>query len=421
MCPPKPSERIADTPVSLAKMFDKEEWFADDGPAPAPLELYAHFHESSTLDRLAFCHYMDLNNQGKGGKMAPTLFVTRRNEAREAYAKLVCEKPDLAFVDWSNLECGGESEGFQRNRETPASFSRVNLGTFSPEDLWISYERFNASKPVPEHWERVKDVGFAEEKLVFFDQVKAARSFKRQLGTPGRTSRKSRRTSVAEYPATLLIPVCHKDVLAFPGGALTLHRLCTTKAMATARDTVVPGMTTLEREATRSVVNSADNRLAMIGNWLADAEKKNLFSEFPCVRGEFSVAPVCFTDELPMEILVVDADGIVLRRSTVDRCGLAGTAFSVPGAYTFAPDSRKRATGTPAMREETASGLSRSARRRSKAYRGDPADLEAAENRAAVCARVSFYQSALPLIARGEPDTFSGILFDDEIGKKPST
>lgn len=421
MCPPEPSERIADTPISLATIFEKEEWFADDGPAPTSLELYAHFQESSTLDQLAFYHYTDLNNQGKGGKMAPTLFVTRRNRAREVYAKRVCEIPDLAFVDWSNLECGGESEGFQRNRETPASFSRVNLGSFSPEDLWISYERFNASKPVPEHWERVKDVGVAKEKLEFFDRVKAARSFKRRLGTPGRTRRKSRRASMAEYPATLLIPICHRDVLAFPGGALTLHRLCTTKAMASSKHTASPGTTTLEREATRSVVNSVDNRLAMIGNWLAEAEKKNLFSEFPCVRGEFSVAPVHFSDDMPMEILVVDADGVVLRRSTVNRCGLAGTAFSVPGAYAFTQDSRKRVKGTPAMREETASGLSRSARRRSKAYRGNPADLEAAEARAAVCARVSFYQSALPLVARGEPGTFSGISFDDEIGKKPRT
>ena len=104
---PKSSERLADTPVALAAMFDRADWFDDDGPRAPSLELHGRYEVASTLDRHAFLNYLDLTNQGTGGKMAQTLFVKRRSEAREAYTARIRECPELAFVDWSNAEIGG--------------------------------------------------------------------------------------------------------------------------------------------------------------------------------------------------------------------------------------------------------------------------------------------------------------------------
>lgn len=416
---PKSSERLADTPVALAAMFDRADWFDDDGPRAPSLELHGRYEVASTLDRHAFLNYLDLTNQGTGGKMAQTLFVKRRSEAREAYTARIRECPELAFVDWSNAEIGGPTEGFaarQGDQHKGLAFSRVNLCGFSLEDLWISYEHYNASKKVEVHWEMVRNV--SNEWVTFRDRVAAARAAGRS-----RDRRGSRRTSsVADEPATLLLPVCARDVLAFPGGRLAMQVLASSKAMAAARGTLPDDATTVEREASRLLVQPTGDTVSMVGRWLCKAEQANLFREIPCIVGEFGAAPVNFGSGLAMEIILVDAAGIILRRSVFPRCGLAGTAFRKPGAYATNLTSRKRAAGSGSRTTGLAvTATERAAIRRARAYTGAVADLVAAEHQARTAVRVAFTMEALPLVARGKAGTFSGISFDEEIGKKPRT
>ena len=415
-CPPDPSERLADTPLALDSMFAKEEWFSEDGPTTAPLELYAHFEKSSSMDHLAYQYYRDLTNQGSGGKMASTLFLARRHRARETYAQRIRECPELAYVDWSNSQGGGGVEGFSvLGEELGLPFARVNIGDLKAEDLWISYEHYNAQKPVAAHWEEAKDEN--KQWLEFRDHVAAVRKGHRRRRPQSQTE---------DEPATIIIPVCPKDVFAFPGGEVAVHVLSSSKAMA--RDPPAPSDSAVlvEREASRVLVQPSGTAVSMVGRWLCDAEKRNLFSEIPCLVGDYGAAPVCFSDVAPVEVLLVDSAGTIVDRSVVKRCGLLGTAFRRPGAYSTTHGAQKRRSwsvsgnGTQ-VESHVVTNAERVAKRRVRAYTGDPADLQAAESEAQVSIRVASTMVALPLVARRAPGTFSGIMFTEEIGKKPRT
>ena len=421
---PKSSARLADTPIALAAMFDRADWCNDDGPPPPQLELFARYELSSALDRHALGHYLDLTNQGSGGKMAQTLFIKRRNEAREAYSKRIWTCPALAYVDWTDAETGGPTEGFSRRvARPPTDFSRVNLGDLSPEDLWVSYENHNAAKPVDVHWEMVRDA--PNEWATFRDRVAAARGVR--AGLRPRDRRSGRRTSsVASEPATLVVPVCPRDVLAFPGGRVAMHTLASSKAMAAPIPADAPEHTTVEREAIRVLVQPTAAPVSMIGRWLCNVEKQNRFYEIPCLVGEFGAAPINFAGGLSMEVILVDAAGTILRRSVFPRCGLMGTAFRKPGAYAKDPARAKRravttdSAGRPTARQVGTPG-ERAAIRRTRAHTGAGAELWAAEKQARIAVRVASTMESLPLVARGDAGLFSGISFEDEIGKKPRT
>ena len=93
-----------------------------------------------------------------------------------------------------------------------------------------------------------------------------------------------------------------------------------------------------------------------------------------------------------------------------------------PGAYATNLTSRKRAAGSGGRATGLAvTATERAAIRRARAYTGALADLVAAEHQARTAVRVAFTMEALPLVARGKAGTFSGISFDEEIGKKPRT
>ena len=177
------------------------------------MELHGRYEVASTLDRHACLNYLDLTNQGTGGKMAQTLFVKRRSEAREAYTARIRECPELAFVDWSNAEIGGPTEGFaarQGDQHTGLAFSRVNLCGFSLEDLWFSYEHYNASQKVEVHWVMVRNV--SNEWVTFRDRVAAARAAAGPGTGEGAGAPARRPTSRRRCCARL-----RRDVLAFRG------------------------------------------------------------------------------------------------------------------------------------------------------------------------------------------------------------
>ena len=314
------------TQFKLDKVFETEPWF--DPRAPGDLggshvELSGFYEITSPMLGVARRHLLEGRQEGSGGNHVAPSFTLERANDRKAFYSLVEAFPTISMVDFSAI------------KYTPClSLSQVNLGSYAPEHLWIAYRFFLSEMSLREHWKHHQLArrqaavrGFSViSRDDFFRLVKVAREMQGLLGCSGNMGRSSRlgrlsRSSISapapdepEQPPVPYFCMNGGDFLYWLGERSEILRISSGQVT---REGSIP----VECDASQPVYPLTWSLRTVASS----------FTELECIASDTAVSLVGHR-AISAEIISTDAEGQIVSRTLVERCGFLGTGFPVVGA-----------------------------------------------------------------------------------------
>ena len=192
----------------LDAVFEDAVWDAEDpGDLPVPaVELDGYVNITSTRLRDAEEHLRNTQKEGSGGSQVAPNFTAERADVRRRFRALVEEEPWIGSVDFTNI------------RYAPLSFARVNVGSYTTDQLWLAYLNFLADLDPNHHWKldvqsrragaAVRGAGFCVvQKKEFVRLVRAARNPPRQRRPSSRASEGQTAAAAEPAPLRVLFPI----------------------------------------------------------------------------------------------------------------------------------------------------------------------------------------------------------------------
>ncbi len=382
-------------PTTIDNMFNNSEaWFDPSTPADlngSHVEVSGYYELFSESTDTAAQYLVETGQEGKGGGQVAPLFTAGRAASRESFYAAVRRCPTLSMVDFTAIDY------------LPLSFARVNLGTFSHDDLWVAYSFFLTQLSLRQHW-KLYTLAKRDTETGGFSVIVDKLKFERLVNVARTKKAGPLRPSVSDDGdsdrLTPYFTLASADFMYWLGESFELKWLSSGRV---AVEDSVP------------VDCDASDRLYPLARPLRSVSEA--FSEVRCIVSETAVSLVGH-HAISVEIFVVDGNGQILDRRVSDQCGVLGTGFPTLGAVADTKLVERQAKNKKKRREAFSEKQSLALKRRRRlSDHGDP-DI--------VCRRADNVKAietgiALPLGTPGEPGCFSPINFDITLPTKRRT